>query len=491
MRVRWLVGSLLVLVVLVLVAGTVAVRSLPRLVRTVAVWRLEALTNRPVSIDAVDVSLRTGRFSVRGLRVNDHDGGLLARFDLLDGRIHRRSLLELHLWIEDVVLTNGEVRIVRVGPDRFNISDILERPRPTASGFALTVDHFAIQGGSVTLEDRVLKPARTWRSDNIRLDARDLTTSARKGTAFGSTTVAGALVTVRVSNLQLFPIHMHADVNIRDLDLTLVDLYLPPDAPTAVERGVAHAGLAIDVDAKDGVMLNAEGVVEQVSMGRPEVAGDEITSPAIRFLVRELRQRPGSIALRYASLEGDVTVIDPTTSPPTRLTLKGVTATASDLEQPMKGPAKIAIYGTLPGVGEVDISGTAGVAPRRADVRVRARALALPFISRHLPFEARVTGVGTVDVRVVATYEKTFGATVTGDVVLDNVTVGDGVQTPVSVKRVVAKGLAYTYPAGVRIADLTLTEPSTVIERWRAAGRSKLSHRPAARRRRPRTARRP
>src|SRR5262249_871771 len=122
-------------------------------------------------------------------------------------------------------------------------------------------------------------------------------------------------------------------------------------------------------------------------------------------------------------------------------------------------------YGTLPGVGEVDISGTAGVAPRRADVRVRARALALPFLGRHLPFEARVTGVGTVDVRVVATLEKAFGATVTGDVVLDNVTVGDGVQTPVPLKRVIAKGLAYTYPVSVRVADLTLTEPSTVVER--------------------------
>lgn len=463
---RWILGSALVLVVLLAVAATAAVLALPRIARTVAVWRLEALTDRSVTIEAVDISLRTGRFSVRGLRVNDRDGGLLARFDSLDGRFHRRSIWQGHLWIEELVLTNGDVRIVRVGPDRFNISDIIERPRQPSGGFTLTLDHFAVKGGSIVLEDRVLTPTRTWRSENIALEARNVTTSERTGTAVGSTTVAGALVTVRVSDLQLFPIHLHSEVNIRDLDLTLVDLYMPPDSPAEVESGVAHTGVTIDLDARDGLTLSAEGVVENLAVGRPEVAGDEIKAPEVRFLVRELRQKPGSIALRYASLEGaTVTALDPTTSPPTPLKFKDVTATASDLEQPMKGPAKIAIYGTLPGVGEVDITGTAGVNPRRTDVRVRARSIDLPFLARHLPIEARVAGTGTADVRVVATHDKTLGVTVTGDVTLDKVSVSDGGQTPVTVKRLVAHGLAYTYPASVRVADLTVTEPSARIER--------------------------
>ena len=130
------------------------------------------------------------------------------------------------------------MRIVRTGPDRFNISDLLERPREPSGGLRVTVDHFAIKDGWVSLEDRVLSPVRTWRSENIQLDARDITTTARRGTAVGSTTVAGALVTLRVSELQLVPVHLHADVNIRDLDLTLVDLYMPPDSVAEVESGV-------------------------------------------------------------------------------------------------------------------------------------------------------------------------------------------------------------------------------------------------------------
>src|SRR5207237_10633977 len=125
----------------------------------------------------------------------------------------------------------------------------------------------------------------------------------------------------------------------------------------------------------DGLTLNAEGLVENLAVGRPEVAGDEVTSPQVRFLVRELRQKAGATALRYASVEGDVTVLDPTSSPPTPLKLKGVTATVSGLEQPMKNAAQVALYGTLPSVGEVDVSGTAGINPQRADVRVRARSL--------------------------------------------------------------------------------------------------------------------
>jgi len=449
--------------VLLLVAATAAELFLPRVARTVAIWRLQAMTNRTVTIDALDISLRTGRFSVRGFRVNDPDGGLLARFDSLEGRFHRRSIWQGHLWIEDLVLTNGDVRIVRVGPDRFNISDLLERPREPSTGFSIAVDHFAVRGGSVVLEDRVLTPTRTWRSENIALEARNITTRAAEGTAYGSSTVAGALVTLRVSELRLFPIHLHADVNIRDLDLTLADLYLPPSAPATIESGVAHAAIGIDLDAKDGLALNGEGLVERLSVGRPEVNGDEVTSPSMRFLVRELRQRPGLIGLRYASLEGDVTVLDPTTS--RRLTFKDVTATASDLEQPMKSPAKIAVYGTLPGVGEVDISGTAGIEPRRLDVRVRARSIDLPFLSRHLPFEALVMGTGTADVRVVATQDKAFAVNVTGDLTLDQVRVKDGDHTPVEVKRVTARGVNYTYPATIRVADLTLTEPSTQVVR--------------------------
>ncbi|HET7343919.1 MAG TPA: DUF748 domain-containing protein, partial [Methylomirabilota bacterium] len=462
---RWLLGSVLVAVALVLVAATTALILLPHVVRQIAVWRLQALTHRPVTIEALDVSLRTGRFSVRGLRVDDRDGGLLAGFDALQGRFHRRSLLEAKVWIEEAVLTNPQVRIVRLGPGRFNVSDLLERPGEPSHGLAVNVDHFAVRGGRIAVEDRVLTPPLTWQAESLELEARDLTTSGRRGTLVASTTLAGALVTVRVSDLQLLPLHLHADVNIRDLDLTLADLYLPPGAPTEVESGLLSAGLAIDHDDRDGLRLNAEGIVETLSMGRRDVAGDEATSPELRFLVRELRWRNGALALRYASLEADVTVLDATASPPMPLAFKDVTATVSGLEQPMNTPARIEVYGTLPGVGELEIGGTVGINPRRADVRVRARSVDLAFFARHLPFAVHVDGVGTVDVRIAVRLDPALRATVSGDAVLDKVALSDGGRPPLAARRVAARGLTYTYPSSVTVKDLVLSEPSVVVER--------------------------
>ncbi len=463
MRVR--VGRWLLLVLLVLaLSGTAALLALPHLARSVAVWRLQAATGRPVTIQALDLSLTTGRFAVRGVRIADLDGGLLAEFDSLAGRFHRRSLLRRHLWIDDLTLTNPHVRIVRVGLDRFNVSDLLARPA-SQSTLAVTVDHVSIAGGWVMVEDRVLTPTHVWRSDDLQLDAHDLTTTGRRGTAVGSTTLAGAGVSVRVSELGLAPVHLRAQVNVRDLDLTLATLYQPPGAPLTLASGLVDAAFDIVHDAKEGTALNAEATVHDVALDRPGLAGHAVTTPELSVLVRELQQRPGAIVLRYASLEGDITVLDPTTSPPTPRTLRDVTLTASGLAQPMKGPATIALHATLPGGGEVDVGGTAGLAPRRADLRVRAHDVELPPLAQYVALAGRVEGVATADVRVAAAWDPAPALGVSGYVVVDRAALGDGTRPLVSAARVAVAGLEYTWPATLRLGQLTLTRPAVVVER--------------------------
>jgi uncharacterized protein involved in outer membrane biogenesis len=458
----WLLLALLVTVVLL---ATAALVLLPRYARQVALWQLRSFTGRPVAIQALDLSLATGEFSVRGLRVTDRDGGVLAELDRLEGRFHRRSLLRLHLWIESLTLTNAHVRVVRVGPGRFNISDLLDRPASGRRLLDVSVDRFTIAGGWVALEDRLLTPARTWRSDDIRLDARDVTTLAPRGTAVGSTTIAGALVTLRVEELQLVPVHLRASVNLRDLDLRLPALYVPADGPVTLERGTVDAAFNVVVDAKQGTSVDADAVVEQLALGRRGLGGDALTAPALRLMIRELRQRPGSIALRYASVGGDVTAFDPTTTPPRPLTFSDLTVTASGIEQLTTGLAQIAAHANVPGGGEVDLGGTAGLTPRRADVRVRARGIELASLARYLPMQGRLAGVGTADVRVVASDEKAFGLTVTGDARVDRLALADGSRTLAGAARVAATGLAYTWPARVAVGQLTVTQPAATVER--------------------------
>jgi uncharacterized protein involved in outer membrane biogenesis len=460
-RALWLA---LVLVILV-VAGltTAALLHLSSLVRQVALWQLQSATGRPVTIESLELSLADGRLSVRGLRIADRDGGLLAELGRLDGRFHPWSLLRGRVWIHDLALADGRVRIVRTGPNRFNISDLLERPGSSGAP-DLTIDHLALTG-RITLEDRMLQTARTWRTDDLRLDARNLTTRGRQGTVVAFAGVAGALLTVRADDVQLAPLHLRAHLNVRDLDLRLLALYLPDDGPLRLARGGLSAGVTLVADAKDGTQLDAEAVVEDLALRRLGTTEDAVTAPRLDVLVRELRQRPGAVALRHASLGGDVSVLDPTQTPPRRLTFSDLTVTAGELEQPMKGPAQVAAHANIPGGGEVDISGTAGAIPRRADLRVRARGLELASLARYLPLEGRLTGTATADVRVVATHDAALAVTVTGDATLDRPALGDGSRTLAGAARVRAGALQYRWPSTVVVGQLALTQPSLTVER--------------------------
>jgi uncharacterized protein involved in outer membrane biogenesis len=472
---RALIAVLVVLVFLGALVG-VGLWYLPGLIQRTVLWRLQAATGRTVTIQAFDISLTSGQFSIRGFRIADREPGPpLAEFETLEGRFHRRSLLRGHVWIESLALTGPHARIVRLGPNRYNISDLLGQGQSSSSALDVSIDHFTITGGWVELEDRVLKPKRTWRSDGIQLDARQLSTLDRKGTAIGFTTVAGALVNLRVEELQLAPVHLRAFLNVRDLDLALAAVYLPGDAPLKIERGILDAAYTIVHVAKDGVTMDVDGVVQKVVLRRPGVPGDAVSSPALRFMVRELHQRPDAIALRYASVGGDVTVLDPTTTTPRKLVFSDFTATASGLEASQKARAQLAIYAKVPGGGEVDIGGTASLLPRRAELRVKARGIEMATIGRYLPLAARLDGVATADVRVVATQDgEKIGLAVAGDSALERLTVGDGSRTLVSAARVGVAGIDYTWPATVRIGELTLTRPAATVERT-AAGEINLT----------------
>jgi hypothetical protein len=461
-RLLWLTLTLAVLGVALLVTAVLV--NLSTLVRQVAVWQLQAQTGRPVTLEALDVRLAQGRLVLRGLRIADHDGGPLAEIDRLEAHFDAWSLLRGSVWVRDVALIGGHVRVVRTEANRLNVADLLERPAASGSPLDTAIDRFTLSGVRLTFEDRMLQPARAWRAE-LRLDGRDLTTRGRRGTAVASVAVAGALVTVRFDDWQLAPAHVLVRVNVRDLDLRLATLYLPDDGPLTLHRGDLSAGATVVVDSATGVHVDAEALVEGLVLRRRGTEEDTLTTPRLEILVRELHQRPGALALRYASLGGDVSVLDPTQTPPTPLTFADLTVTASDLEQPMKGPARVAAHASIPGGGEVDVTGTAGAVPRRADVRVRARGLALATVARYLPLEGRLAGTASADVRVVATHEGSLQLTVTGDAIVDRITLGDGGRTLAGASRVRAGGLQYHWPATLAVGQLTVTQPTVTVER--------------------------
>ncbi len=285
---RSLIVIACVLLVLLAAVAT-ALYALPTIARHVAIARLQAITKRPVAIDRVDVNLLSGRLAIHGLRVAEPGGGgPFADCELLDARLHVLSLARGLIWVRDLVVRKPTIRIVRLDKD-FNFSDLFEGSETTQKRVDVTVDRFALVDGTVAFEDRALPEHRTWTSDDIQIEAHNVSTLRDDGTVIATSITAGAPNQVQIEQFRLYPIHLKATVTVKGLDLALARLYLPADAPVVLDRGRVSSTLNVTYDARD----------ERAGDSNPEADG-----AAHRFYVPErsgsgrpvraegLRQRP-------------------------------------------------------------------------------------------------------------------------------------------------------------------------------------------------------
>jgi uncharacterized protein DUF748 len=474
-----MVLAALVAIVAVAALGVAVVVMLPDIVRRAAVWRLEALTQRRVTIDRVEVNVATGDVAVHGLSIADRDeGGELARAEVIKARVHRRSLLALHVWIEDLLVERSSVRIVRFAGNRFNISDLLERPPRAPSGIGVTIDHLRVADGSVTLEDRTLRPPRTWKSERIAIEARNVSTTRADGTADGSTIVAGAPVHVHVEELRLVPVHVRAHVTVGNVDLALLRIYLPGNAAVLPERGTLAAGVTVVHDDRDGTVISAGARIRQLALEGRGQAAPVATSPETLVTLNDLHLKDGGFALARVEVEGDVDVTEALAGPPVTYGFKGTRLVAEAISWPGKQPGRLSFSSRLPGSGTLDVRGTAQFEPLRADVQIKAAGADLGHVNRYTTTAARLGGVGDVDARLVATWDRALHLTVTGTLGASRVTIADSraPTTPpvMTAERMEATGLDYDWPARLRVATFSVRRPSAVLER-NAAGALALS----------------
>ena len=473
-RRRTMVLAALVAIVAFAALGAAMVVMLPDIVRRAAVWRLEALTQRRVTIERVDVNAFTGDVAVHGLAIADRDEpGELARADLIKARVHRRSLLELHVWVEDLVVERSSVRIVRFAGNRFNISDLLERPSRPPSGIGVTIDHMRVADGSVTLEDRTLRPARTWKSERIAIEARNLSTTRTDGTADGSTIVAGAPVHVHLEELRLVPIHVRAHVTVGNVDLALLRLYLPGNAAVLPERGTLAAGVTVVHDARDGTVISAGARIQQLALERRGQTAPVATSPETLVALNDLHLKDGGFALARVEVEGDVDVTEELVGPPVTYAFKATRLVAEAIAWPGTKPGRVSFTSGLPGSGALEVRGTVQSQPVRADVQLKLTGVDLGHANRYAAIAGQLAGVGDVDARVVATWDRALRLAVTGTLGASRITVTDSrapAAAPVlTAERIEATGLDYEWPARLRMATLRVRRPSGVVER-NAAG---------------------
>jgi hypothetical protein len=244
-------GAALLSAALIMIVALVA---FPDLVRAAVVARLRAMTQRPVVIETLTVDPWTGRIALRGLKVTDTDGGTLATLDRLDARVRRAPLLRGHVSLTRLAIEGSTVRVVRYSDGEFNISELIPK-KPGGGGPALdvTVDEFTLARGTVLLEDRSLSPWRTWRSEDLAFQARNISTRRDDGTAEASSTINGSPVSARIDQLRLKPVHVRAVVRAQSVDMALARVYLPAASPVTLEKGRLDLTVNVVNDSREGV----------------------------------------------------------------------------------------------------------------------------------------------------------------------------------------------------------------------------------------------
>lgn len=325
--------------------GVAGLFALPGIVRWVAVSQLAKATGRTVALDAVKVSLYHGRLALRGLRIMDRDGGPLATLERADVRFSPRDLLTLHGRIIEATIQTPTLRIVRTGPNEFNVSDLLGR-RAAKGGEppALTIERFALLGGSVVIEDRTLTPPRTWRVEAVEFHARGVSTVA--GTPPGDATLnavaAGAPIALGVTDVRLSPLHFKATLTAREIDASLAALYLPPRSPLSPVRGTLTLSATLE-QGKDGSRVALDAGFTGVELHRPGQESAYLTAPAVKIKVEDLRVSPGGIELGRLAVDGGAVVLEDTRLKPVRRwSIDGIALEARKLSSARNAP---------PGVG--------------------------------------------------------------------------------------------------------------------------------------------
>ena len=248
---RWKLASLFCLGSVLLLAGFVAF-ALPGILKSRAVQRVESATGRKLAIGGISINPFTLTVTVRDLRLSEPGGGegfatlSSARVSLSPASLYRRAPV-----IAAARLSAPHLRIVRVGANRYNFSDLLKflplHPR-------LSVNNLTVNNGCIDLVDRGLPSEKRHELRSIELAVPFITTMpyyAERYIAPRLSAVVNGSPFHLVGRLRPFPRAVEARVNVEfeDASLPYYLSYLPTPLPVRVASGSISTKLTLDYRA--------------------------------------------------------------------------------------------------------------------------------------------------------------------------------------------------------------------------------------------------
>jgi uncharacterized protein involved in outer membrane biogenesis len=461
-------AGMLVVVVLAILVGLVW-HTPSGLARWLVIRQIAALTGRPATIEQLDLDLLRGRLAIAGLRLAEREPGPpVLELDRLEVRFAPRALLRGHAWIHDMALDGIRIRIIRSMRGEFNIADLLTRRTTAGRSTPFTVDRLALRGGMVSLEDRTRAPVHTWRAEDIALDASGLSTSRAdaRGTGRLTATVAGAPVSVDVSDLQLAPLHLRAAAAVKGADVTLAGLYIPADAPVGIEDARLTAELTATVDARDGTVLDARGRLDDLTLRSRRTGEPFATVPALALTVNGARADAAGRVLGLGRIEvtGGATLFDARGAATGRLEIERLQLRIADVDGVAPASARMTITAALPGGGSLDVEGPLRLASRAAELRVRVARLDPAVLVSYAALPVDLSGVAEADLTLDLAYPGALATRVRGRVALSRVTVAGAGRPLGNARQIEVTGVDARWPH-MAIARVRVVQPAATVER--------------------------
>jgi len=339
---------------------------------------------------------------------------------------------------------------------------------------AVTVGRVALDGDRLTIEDRTLRPARTWPVQGLAFEARRLSSRREdvQGIATARATVAGAAVSAWVTHVRLDPLELRATAIMRNLDLPLVQLYLPAGVPVQLDRGLVNASVQVDHDA-GGTRLTGDVTLTGVgARGRDAAAGITLAAPSLRVALADGHRGPDTLTVGRLELTATGAVAD-SRAQAARADFERFRLSGEGLTWPVRGPARVALNAALRGGGQVDVSGTALLtAPPpmvawTAELGVTLQGLDVAPVAAYVPAAGGLRG--RVNARLAATvaYGAALTARMQGEASGERLALAEGGRTLVGLRGVEATGLDVLWPERVSVRRLHLVRPRARLERDR------------------------
>jgi hypothetical protein len=371
-----------------------------------------------------------------------------------------------------VVRVNGEIVAGYFLRLRGQAPPLVEHPRVVAKVTDLTwqagtaaMQRLTVEGPATIVDGSVTPPQRA-AFTTLTLQADDISWPVQRPVRVRSVAVLGTSGTSTLDGT-FNPATLAADIRVRfaDVDLMRAGPYVPPTVPVEIKGGRLAATVALKNDPSAGLTINADGAVARLGvayLGDPRLT---VTDQRLAFAVDEVRVQGSALAIRRASLKGAPGFVDESVTPPRKLDLRGLNATARNLTWPAKGPVLLELGVDLPEAGTLAGAGSASLDTRAVDLKVDLKDAALSPYQVMLPVQASIGGEASAALTIAARMAGDLTATGAGQVELRRLTLGPPDQPAVAIERIETHGIEVQWPRDIRVDLVRIVKPAAVLER--------------------------